>query len=294
MLSTNPKYQQAADDYKRIEQAIGYLEKHHRQQPTLQEVAASVHLSEYHFQRLFTRWVGISPKRFLQFLTKENAKQLLAASASLLETACATGLSSVGRLHDLFVNCEAVTPGEYKQRGEGLTIWYGFHPSPFGECLLAVTERGICKLAFVGEDGRESARQELLREWEQAQVLEEPKRSASLVERIFEPAKSAAQPLSIFLRGTNFQIKVWEALLRIPAGNVVSYQDIAEAIGQPKAVRAVGTAVSRNPVPVLIPCHRVIRANGELGEYRYGSARKKALLGWDLAQINQNFKEEML
>ncbi len=280
-------YRQAAEDYKRIEQAIVYLEEHHQQQPSLQEVAEGVHLSEYHFQRLFTRWVGISPKRFLQFLTKENAKRLLAGSASLLEAAFATGLSSPGRLHDLFINCEAVTPGEFKHKGEGLAISYGFHPTPFGECLLALTGRGICKLAFVTGSGREAARRALRYEWEQAEMREEPERSAPIIQRIFERPQSSSQPLTLFLQGTNFQIKVWEALLHIPAGRVASYQEIAEAIGHPGAVRAVGTAVSRNPVPVLIPCHRVIRASGEFGEYRYGTARKKALLGWEMAQVNE-------
>lgn len=210
---------------------------------------------------------------------------MLAGSASLLEATYAAGLSSPGRLHDLFVNCEAVTPGEYKYRGAGLVIWFGFHETPFGECLLALTERGICKLAFTGEAGREAVRRELAREWEQAEVREEPERTAPILRNIFTRPAPESKPLSLYLHGTNFQIKVWEALLRIPAGRLVSYQDIAAAIGHPGAVRAVGTAVSRNPVPVLIPCHRVIRASGAFGEYRYGAERKKALLGWELAQI---------
>lgn len=281
-------YRQAAEDYERIEQAIRYLEEQHQRQPSLQEVAESVHLSEYHFQRLFTRWVGISPKRFLQFLTKENAKHLLAGSASLLETAYETGLSSAGRLHDLFVNCEAVTPGEFKFKGQGLDIWYGFHPTPFGECLLALTERGICKLAFVTESGRDAVRRALVREWEQAEVREEPERTEAIVRRIFERPERSGQPLPLILHGTNFQIKVWEALLRIPSGRLVSYQDVAKAIGHPGAVRAVGTAIGKNPVPVIIPCHRVIRASGEFGEYGYGTPRKLALLGWEMAQAANN------
>ncbi len=282
-------YNTLSEDYQRIEKAIQFLEANYQRQPELSEIAASVHLSEYHFQRLFSQWVGISPKRFLQFLTKENAKRLLEHSASVLEAAYASGLSGPGRLHDLFVSCEAVTPGEYKQRGAGLTIRYGMHPTPFGECLLAVTSRGICGLGFTAEhSGYGCPLDELRHFWQQAELVYDASATEALIERIFPlPGAAPSAPLQIYLRGTNFQIKVWEALLRIPIGQVTTYQEIAAAIGQPQAARAVGNAVGSNPIPVLVPCHRVIRKEGVFGNYRYGSARKKALLGWELAQANR-------
>jgi len=279
-LSVDPR--QLNEDYQRIEQAIRYLETHYQHQPELQEIAAAIGLSEYHFQRLFTRWVGISPKRFLQFLTKEGAKELLDRSANLLDATYSVGLSSPGRLHDLFVNTEAVTPGEYKTRGAGLTIRYGFHPTPFGECLLGLTERGICHLGFV-ENGREAALADLRAEWMGATLVEDPAATGPLIAPIFSLEHSPT-PISLFLTGTNFQLKVWEALIRIPSGSAGTYEQIAAQIGRPSAVRAVGTAVGHNPVAVLIPCHRVIRKMGEFGNYRYGSARKKALLGWEMSR----------
>ncbi|MEJ2266717.1 MAG: methylated-DNA--[protein]-cysteine S-methyltransferase [Anaerolineales bacterium] len=277
-------YEQLSRDYRRVEDAIVYLEEHYREQPSLEAIAESVHLSEYHFQRLFTRWVGISPKRFLQYLTKERAKELLEESESVLDTAYATGLSGPGRLHDLFVTCEAVTPGDYKNRGEDLEIFHGFHPSPFGECLLALTDKGICSLIFVEED-RKKALAELKKRWAKARLQEDPERTAPVVEQIFRRlAGGESAPLSLYLEGTNFQIKVWEALLRIPSGRVVSYEDLAVSVGMPRAARAVSNAVARNPLPVIIPCHRVIRKMGDFGGYRWGTARKKALLGWEAAQ----------
>ena len=276
---------QLSDDYRRVEQAILYLENNAHRQPSLKEIAASVSLSEYHFQRLFTRWVGISPKRFLQFLTKERAKQMLERSENLLDVTYETGLSSPGRLHDLFVACEAVTPGEYKAQGEGLTIQYGFHYTPFGECLLAATERGISNLLFVQNGNRDEALRSLRKRWKNAELIEDPVRTRPLVSQIFNLYENRnPSSLSVFLNGTNFQIKVWEALLRIPPGAVVSYEALAASIGMPKAARAVSNAVSQNPIPVLIPCHRVIRKMGEFGGYRWGTARKKALLGWEMAK----------
>jgi AraC family transcriptional regulator of adaptative response/methylated-DNA-[protein]-cysteine methyltransferase len=282
MVMNAVDYRVLSDDYDRVEQALRFLEGNVEAQPTLKEVAENVHLSEFHFQKLFTRWVGISPKRFLQYLTKERAKSMLASSRNLLDTAYSVGLSGPGRLHDLFVACEAVTPGEYKRQGEDLTIFCGFHPSPFGECLLAVTERGICNLIFVMNADRDAAFRSLSGLWPRAQLVEDRERTRPYVRRVFARLSGLqAEPLNLYLRGTNFQIKVWEALLRIPPGSVVTYQDIAVAIGMPRAARAVGNAVGQNPIPVLIPCHRVIRKNGDFGEYGYGSARKKALLGWE-------------
>ena len=208
-----PSLSQASDDYDRIEKAIKFIEKNFSSQPDLKEIAAHIDLSEYHFQRLFSRWVGISPKRFLQFLTKEYAKQLLEGSANLLDVTYEAGLSSPGRLHDLFVTCEAVTPGEYKSKGEGLTIKYGFHPSPFGECLLATTARGICGFFFVKNRDRKDPLSDLRFFWKEADIVEDPHASRELVDRIFNPSfADISAPLHLILNGTNFQIKVWEAL----------------------------------------------------------------------------------
>jgi AraC family transcriptional regulator of adaptative response/methylated-DNA-[protein]-cysteine methyltransferase len=279
MNSSN--YKQLSDDYLRIEQAILYLDNHITDQPSLEEVAASIGLSEFHFQRLFTRWAGISPKRFLQFLTKESAKELLNKSENLLDTTHQLGLSSLGRLHDLFVNAEAVSPGEYKSRGLGLTIRYGLHPTPFGKCLIGVTERGICHLSFV-QASEGDAIDGLVLDWNQAKMIEDHKSTSPLVEPIFDLSQRGKSELRLHLRGTNFQIKVWEALLNIPAGAVTTYEGIASSIGNPNALRAVGTAVGHNPIAVLIPCHRVIRKVGEFGNYRYGTPRKKALLAREM------------
>ncbi len=267
---------QLFDDYQRIEQAILYLETHYKEQPSLDEVAANIGLSEYHFQRLFTRWAGVSPKRFLQFVTKESAKELLKRSENLLDTTHQVGLSSLGRLHDLFVTTEAVTPGEYKSDGAGVTIRYGIHPTPFGKCLIATTDRGVCHLGFV-QTSEGDAIDELVTEWKQAKMVEDYKSTELMLEPIFD-LDYRGKPLGLHLRGTNFQLKVWEALLQIPVGTVTTYKDVAKSIGNPKALRAVGTAVGHNPIAVLIPCHRVINTVGEFGKYRYGAVRKKALL----------------
>jgi AraC family transcriptional regulator of adaptative response/methylated-DNA-[protein]-cysteine methyltransferase len=274
-------------DYQRIERAIKFLQTSYRRQPDLSAVARSAHLSEYHFQRLFTRWVGISPKRFLQYLTVEHAKGVLRESRSVLDATFEAGLSSPGRLHDLFVTVEAMTPGEFKNNGEGLTIEYGIHPTPFGECLLGVTDRGICALFFVQQNDRKEVVRELRRRWPGASLVEAPGRTRPYVEKIFRTPPSPHQaPLPLVLRGTNFQIRVWEALLRIPPGRVLSYEDIAQRIGQPKASRAVGNAVAKNPISYIIPCHRVIQSIGITGNYRWGPARKKAILGWEWAEAS--------
>jgi AraC family transcriptional regulator of adaptative response/methylated-DNA-[protein]-cysteine methyltransferase len=276
-------YNQRNEDYARIEQAILFLEQNFRKQPDLKEVAGFIGLSEYHFQRLFGRWAGISPKRFLQFLTVEYAKQLLRQSKNVLDVTYEAGLSSPGRLHDLFVTCEALTPGEFKSQAEGVTITYGFQASPFGECLIALTGRGICSLEFTSKDGREAALKSLKQRWAGANFIEEPGRTRPFAERIFNPVRDK-QALPLILKGTNFQIKVWQALLKIPFGAVVSYEDIARHIGQPKAVRAVGNAVDSNPVGFVIPCHRVIRKLGQIHEYQWGALRKRAILAWEAAQ----------
>ena len=283
-MNTKTDLKQSAEDYLRIEQAITYLENHYKDQPSLEEVAADIGLSEFHFQRVFTRWAGVSPKRFLQFLTKEGAKDLLNRSENLLDTTHQVGLSSLGRLHDLFVTTEAVTPGEYKSRGEGVTIRYGIHLTPFGKCLIGLTERGICHLGFV-QSSEGDAIDNLVSDWKEARMIEDYRATAALVEPIFDLRyNTRIKPLTLHLRGTNFQLKVWEALLAIPAGSVTTYEGIASRIGKPAATRAVGTAVGHNPIAVLIPCHRVIRKMGEFGNYRYGALRKKALLAYESAR----------
>ncbi len=269
---------QQSRDYIRVERAIRYLDANRGRQPELAEIAASVHLSEYHFQRLFQRWAGISPKRFLQFLTKEDAKRRLRESATVLEAALAAGLSGPGRLHELLVECEAVTPGELRRGGESLEIRYGFHPSPFGECLIAATSRGICALRFVGVTGRATELDGLAREWPRARLIQDRGATAVLAARAFTNLAGGKAPLRLHLKGTNFQIKVWEALLAIPEGAVTTYSALARAIGQSGAARAVGSAVGRNPVALLIPCHRVLRSVGDISGYRWGAARKQAML----------------
>jgi AraC family transcriptional regulator of adaptative response/methylated-DNA-[protein]-cysteine methyltransferase len=274
-------------DYDRIAEAIRYLESNYRDQPDLDALAAHLNLSPFHLQRLFTRWAGISPKRFVQYLTAEHAKQLLAQSHSVLDAAYDAGLSSPSRLHDLLIATEAVTPGEFKAQGAGLVIRYGRHATPFGDCLLAATERGVCMLAFLDDEAWPQAVNELARQWPQATSMEDPGYTQPFVEQIFAVnGKSAAGPLTLLLKGTNFQIKVWEALLKIPAGSVVSYEDLAEAIGRPSAARAVGGAVGANKLAYLIPCHRVIRKSGVVKEYHWGPTRKKAILAWEAAHRN--------
>lgn len=276
---------QLSKDYQRVEAAIRFLEENFNRQPSLIEIAKSVNLSEYHFQRLFSRWVGISPKRFLQFLTKEYAKKLIENSSNILDATYDSGLSGPGRLHDLFVNCEAVTPGKYKAKGTGIKITYGVHPSVFGDCLLATTERGICHLEFVSAGRKTDLVNRLQDKWQNASLKFSPKKTRPLVDRVFVfSADQEPAPLHLYVRGTNFQIKVWEALLLIPPSSAVTYEDIARHIGMPRAARAVGNAVGQNPISFLIPCHRVIRKMGVFGNYGGGPARKKAILGWEAAQ----------
>lgn len=278
-------YSQQSDDYKRIEKAIQYLEANFKSQPTLGKIAESVHLSKYHFDRMFKRWAGISPIQFQQFMTLDYTKQKLADSRSLLDTALDAGLSGPGRLHDLFVTFEAMTPGEFKKQGAGLEICYDFCDSPFGGCLLAVTGRGICHLGFVKGDKRSEALNPLFETWPGAVFTENHKPINSIAKDIFRYDRNKKPgPFNLHLKGTNFQVNVWKALLSIPEGWVVSYQDIASHIGRPKAFRAVANAIAINPVAYLIPCHRVIAKSGKIHQYRWGSARKKALIGWEAAR----------
>jgi AraC family transcriptional regulator of adaptative response/methylated-DNA-[protein]-cysteine methyltransferase len=269
-------------DAARVERAIRYLEAHTREQPTLTEVAAAVGLSEYHFQRLFRRFAGVSPKRFLQFLTAEHARKLLDGSRSVLEAAWDAGLSGPGRLHDLTVNVHALSPGEIQRGARGVRVRYGFPESPFGTCLLAETDRGVCGLAFVGSDDREAGLGDLRERWPMAELVEDEPGARSTGKRIF--SRHGGRIEALHVKGTNFQIRVWEALLRVPEGALTTYGDLARAVGAPGGARAVGSAVARNPITFLIPCHRVIRATGAFGDYRWGAARKKAMIGWEAAR----------
>jgi AraC family transcriptional regulator of adaptative response/methylated-DNA-[protein]-cysteine methyltransferase len=274
----------ATRDYRRIEAVIRFLESQAGEQPSLQDAARAVGLSEFHLQRLFRRWAGVSPKRFLQYLTVQHAKHALRDGLSVLAAAYEAGLSGPGRLHDLFIAVDAVTPGEYKAMGGGLEVRYGPATSPFGECLVAVTARGVCGLEFVADSGREAAVERLHRSWPGARLTRDLSLARETAARIFGPGAGGAKPLTLFLKGTNFQLKVWQALLQIPAGAATSYGALAEAIDQPGAARAVGSAVGRNPIAYLIPCHRVLRESGSFGEYRWGAERKQAMLGWEAAR----------
>ena len=271
-------------DYDRIASAIGYLAERSSSQPSLAEVAAYVHVSPHHFQRVFSRWVGVSPKRFLQVLTLERAKELLRSSSlPLLDVSETLGLSSGSRLYDHFVQLEAMTPAEYKRGGAGVEITWGLSDGPFGQAFIASTARGICMLVFIDGD-RTSALERLAEQWPGARLRRDDKQAHALAERLFEHPYTPDAPISVFVRGTNFQVNVWRALLNVPLGTLTSYSAVAEAVGRPGAARAVGTAVGANPVAFLIPCHRVIRQTGELGGYRWGLERKLAMFSWEAAR----------
>jgi len=286
-------------NYQRIEQAIQYLEKNFQRQPELTEVAEEVSVSPFHFQRIFTEWAGISPKRFLQFLTVDFLKAKLNQSKNLVEAAEAAGLSSQSRVYDLFTTIEAVTPQEYKEKGSGIRINYGFHETPFGQALIGITERGVCWLSFITVDADPNFQLlEMKEHWHNSVFKENQELVYEFVKRIFpsprQPEADTPLPrergrgegkLHLFVKGTNFQIKVWEALLKLPVGSVTTYKDIAVQIQNPQAMQAVGSAVGSNHIAYLIPCHRVIRKDGILGEYRWNSIRKKSMIGWEMAKV---------
>lgn len=272
-------------NYERIAEAILFITENLKKQPSLEEVAAKVRLSPFHFQRVFTEFAGVSPKKFLQFLTADYLKERIKETSNLAEAAELAGLSSQSRVYDLFTGIEAVTPQEFKSGGKGLLITYGYHSTPFGECFMAVTERGICGMTFIEAHSREADFLTFSKKWHFAEIKRNEGVTESYVSRIFQPHFSSLVKVHLLVQGTNFQLKVWEALLTIPRGSLTTYQYIANSIGNPKAVRAVGTAVGENPVAFLIPCHRVIRKEGKLGEYRWGSVRKKVIVGWEAAGI---------
>lgn len=272
--------------YRQIALAIEHLADHFREQPSLATVAEQASLSEFHFQRLFSEWAGVSPKKFSQYLTIEHAKEQLRQGVSLAEATYQVGLSGTGRLHDLFVTIEGITPGEFKLAGAGIRLNYGIFSSPFGLCVLGAIGGKICALQFLNEGDEPT---DILRQaWPETKLCHEQRTVQPLADQIFpivgNPAP--AQPLHVLVKGSSFQLKVWEALLKIPEGRLVSYDQVASAIGQPTASRAVGTATGSNPVGYLIPCHRVIKKTGLLGNYRWGERRKQAMLGWEAARVN--------
>ena len=278
-----PPVDGAVPDYEIVRRAIAYISQRWREQPSLERIADHVGLKPLALQRLFTRWAGLSPKGFVQALTLDHARALLTDSASVLDAAYEVGLSGPGRLHDLFVTHEAMTPGAYKAKGEGLVIRYGFHPSPFGAALIMVTDRGLAGLAFA-DPGKEAASlADMQARWPRATYVEDTQATAPTAQRIFDPATwHPDRPLRIVMIGSDFEVSVWETLLKLPLGTATTYSDIAAHIGRPTAARAVGTAVGRNPLSFVVPCHRVLGKSGSLCGYHWGLTRKQAILGWEV------------
>ena len=272
-------------NYTRIAEAIEYIQQNYTKQPTLDEIAEKVHLSPFHFQRLFTDWAGVSPKKFLQFISVQHAKQMLGNSqTTLFETAYKTGLSGTGRLHDLFVKIEGMTPGEYKNKGENLSINYSISESQFGDILVASTHKGICYMGF--SDDEQIAFSELQMRFPKASFIQQTDAIQQNALQIYTQDWSKINKIKLHLKGTNFQLKVWEALLKIPRGNLTTYGTIAKAIQKPNASRAVGTAIGSNPIAFLIPCHRVIQSTGVFGGYMWGTTRKTAIIGWEASKAD--------
>ncbi|MDP4823368.1 MAG: bifunctional helix-turn-helix domain-containing protein/methylated-DNA--[protein]-cysteine S-methyltransferase [Aestuariivirgaceae bacterium] len=273
-------------DYAHVKQALAFISENWREQPSLEVIAAQSGLSPFHLQKLFTRWAGLSPKAFLQAVTLDHARSLLRKDANLLDAAYELGLSGPGRLHDLFVSHEGMTPGVYKARGRGLTITYGFHPSPFGTALIMTTLGRLAGLAFAEENGEVAALADMTRRWPQADYMEDQAATAALARRVFSRHEwSKDQPLKIIFIGTDFEIRVWETLLSIPLGSASTYSDVAAKLGMPKASRAVGSAVGRNPLAFVVPCHRVLGKSGALHGYHWGLTRKRAMLGWEAGAV---------
>jgi AraC family transcriptional regulator of adaptative response/methylated-DNA-[protein]-cysteine methyltransferase len=276
----------AAVDYDIVRRAIAHIRGHWRAQPEIEEIAEAAGVSASELHHLFRRWAGLTPKAFLQALTLDHARALLRSSASVLDASYEVGLSGPGRLHDLFVTHEAMSPGEWKSGGEGLTVAYGFHPSPFGTALVMATGRGLCGLAFADPGKEKAALVDMRRRWPKATYVEDAARTAPLAQRIFDRKLwRPTRPLRVVLIGTDFEVRVWETLLRIPLGRATTYSDIAGSLGRPAAARAVGAAVGKNPVSFVVPCHRVIGKSGELTGYHWGLTRKRAMLGWEAGKV---------
>jgi AraC family transcriptional regulator of adaptative response/methylated-DNA-[protein]-cysteine methyltransferase len=277
---------EAAGDYALVRNALKFITEEHRAQPGIEAIAHAVRLAPHELTALFRRWAGLTPKAFLQAVTLDHAKRLLGEGLPLLDAAFEAGLSGPSRLHDLFVTHEAISPGDYKSGGAGLTIAYDFVPSPFGTALVMATERGLCGLGFCDEGGEPAALADMTQRWPKARYLRDAARIAPLAERIFNAARwQPEQPLRVFLIGTDFEIRVWETLLTIPLGRATTYSNVALRIEKPKAARAVGAAVGRNPISFVVPCHRVVGKSGALTGYHWGLTRKRAMLGWEAGKI---------
>ncbi len=279
-------FAEAAADYEVVRRAIGHIRGHWREQPEIEAIAEAAGVTPTELHHLFRRWAGLTPKAFLQALTLDGARQLLRDSASVLDATYEVGLSGPGRLHDLFVTHEAMSPGEWKSGGEGLTIRYGFHASPFGNALVMATDRGLAGLAFADPGEERSALADMKRRWAKANYIEDAAMTAPIAQRIFDPSRwRPSEPLRVVLIGTDFEVRVWDALLRIPMGRATTYSNLAANICKPKAARAVGAAVGKNPVSFVVPCHRVIGKAGDLTGYHWGLTRKRAMLGWEAGQV---------
>ena len=276
----------AAADYDVVRRAIGHIRGHWREQPEIETIAEAAGVTPTELHHLFRRWAGLTPKAFLQALTLDGARQLLRDSASVLDATYEVGLSGPGRLHDLFVTHEAMSPGEWKTGGEGLTVYFGFHPSPFGSALVMATARGLAGLAFADHGEERAALEDMKGRWPRANYVEDSARTAAVAKRIFDPSKwQASEPLRVVLIGTDWEVRVWETLLQIPMGRLTTYSDIATKIHKPTAARAVGTAVGKNPISFVVPCHRVVGKSGDVTGYHWGITRKRAMLGWEAGQV---------
>jgi AraC family transcriptional regulator of adaptative response/methylated-DNA-[protein]-cysteine methyltransferase len=276
----------AAADYDVVRRAIGHIRGHWREQPEIEAIAEAAGVTPTELHHLFRRWAGLTPKAFLQALTLDGARQLLRDSASVLDATYEVGLSGPGRLHDLFVTHEAMSPGEWKTGGEGLTVFFGFHPSPFGSALVMATERGLAGLAFADPGEERAALADMKARWPRAAYVEDSARTAAIARRIFDSSQwQQDKPLRVVLIGTDWEVRVWETLLQIPMGRLTTYSDIAGKIHKPAAARAVGAAVGKNPVSFVVPCHRVVGKSGDLTGYHWGITRKRAMLGWEAGQV---------
>jgi AraC family transcriptional regulator of adaptative response/methylated-DNA-[protein]-cysteine methyltransferase len=280
------EFDSAASDYEIVQHAIAYVTEHFRDQPEVEAIARAVGIDGRTLTELFRRWCGLSPKAFLQSVTLDHARRVLRESPNILEASYEVGFSGPGRLHDLFVVHEAMSPGEWKTGGGGLTVYYGFHPSPFGSALVMTTERGLCGLAFADQGGEQAALADMRGRWPNARYAEDSARTVAHAQRIFDSKLWRPDtPLRVVLIGTDFEIRVWETLLSIPMGKAATYSDIAKKLGNSKASRAVGAAVGKNPVSFVVPCHRVLGKSGQLTGYHWGITRKRAMLGWEAAKV---------
>lgn len=285
MFNSTP-LSEAAADYEVVRKAIGHIRGHWREQPEIEAIAEAAGVTPTELHHLFRRWAGLTPKAFLQALTLDGARQLLRDSASVLDASYEVGLSGPGRLHDLFVAHEAMSPGEWKTGGEGLTMYFGFHPSPFGNALIVATDRGLAGLAFADAGAERATLLDMKRRWPRANYLEDAARTAPIAQRVFDSKQwRAQQPLRVVLIGTDWEVRVWEALLKIPMGRLTTYSGLAGKVRKPAAARAVGSAVGKNPIAFVVPCHRVIGKAGALTGYHWGLTRKHAMLGWEAGQI---------